>query len=42
MRQCWSARRKATAIDKNSSKVRRREDKLATVQIKPDIFALLL
>jgi len=26
MRQCWSARRKATANDKNSSKVRRRED----------------
>jgi hypothetical protein len=40
MRQCWSARRKATAIDKNSSKVRRREDKLAAVQIKPDIFTL--
>ena len=30
MRQCWSARRKATAIDKNSSKVRHREDSLAT------------
>jgi hypothetical protein len=26
MRCCWSARRKAKAIDKNSSKVRRRED----------------
>jgi hypothetical protein len=26
MRQCWSARRKATTNDKNSSKVRRRED----------------
>jgi hypothetical protein len=40
MRQCWSARRKATAIDKNSSKVRRREDQLATVQIKPDILTV--
>jgi hypothetical protein len=40
MRQCWSARRKATAIDSNSSKVRRREDLLNTVQIKPDIFTL--
>jgi len=26
MRQCWSARREATAIDKNSSEVRRCED----------------
>ena len=26
MRKCWIARRMATAIDKNSSKVRRRED----------------
>jgi hypothetical protein len=26
MRQCWSARREAMAIDKNSSKERRRED----------------
>jgi hypothetical protein len=26
IRQCWSDRRKATAIDKNSSKVCRRED----------------
>jgi hypothetical protein len=26
MRQCWSARREATAIDKNSLKVRRPED----------------
>jgi hypothetical protein len=26
MRQCWNARRKATAIDSNSSEVRRRED----------------
>jgi hypothetical protein len=40
MRQCWSARCKATAMDKNSSKVRRREDQLDTVHIKPDIFAL--
>jgi hypothetical protein len=40
MRQCWSARRKATAIDKNSSKVRRRENSLATVPIKPDILIL--
>jgi hypothetical protein len=40
MRQCWSARRWATAIGRNSSKVRRREHKLATIQIKPDIFAL--
>jgi hypothetical protein len=40
MRQCWSARRKATAIDKNSSKERRREDSLSTVHIKPDIFTL--
>jgi hypothetical protein len=39
-RQCWCARRKATAIDNNSSKVRRRENQLATVQIKSDIFAL--
>jgi hypothetical protein len=40
MRQCWSARREATAIDSSSSKVRRREDYLATVQIKPDTFTL--
>jgi hypothetical protein len=40
MRQCWSARRKATAIDKNSSNVRRHEDQLATVHTKPDIFTL--
>jgi|AntAceMinimDraft_5_1070358.scaffolds.fasta_scaffold67237_2 hypothetical protein len=40
IRQCWSARREATAIDENSSKVRRREDKLASVQIKPDIIIL--
>jgi hypothetical protein len=40
MRQCWCARRKATAIDKNSSNGRRREDQLVTVQIKPDIFTL--
>jgi hypothetical protein len=40
MRQCWSARRKATAIDKYSSKVRHREDSLDTAQIKPDIFTL--
>jgi len=40
MRQCWSARRKATAIDKNSSMVRRREDSLATVQMQSDIFTL--
>jgi hypothetical protein len=31
MYQCWSARRKTTVIDKKSSKVRRHEDKLATV-----------
>ena len=36
----WSARRTATANDANSPKVRRREDQLATVQIKPDIFTL--
>jgi hypothetical protein len=40
MRQCWSARRTATAIDRYLSKVRRREDSLATVQIKPDVFTL--
>jgi hypothetical protein len=40
MRQCWSARREASAIDKKLSKVRRREDQLATVQMKPDIFTL--
>jgi hypothetical protein len=40
MPQCWSARRKASAIGSNSPKVRRREDQLATVQIKPDIFTL--
>jgi hypothetical protein len=40
MRQCWSARRKATAVDKNWSKVPRREDLLATVQIKPDVLTL--
>jgi hypothetical protein len=40
MRQCWSARRNATAIDSNSPKVRRREDLLTTVQIKLDIFNL--
>ena len=39
MRQCWSARRKATAIDSKSSKVRR-EDSLATAQIKPETFTL--
>jgi hypothetical protein len=40
IRQCWSARRKVTTIDKNSSKARRREDQFSTVTIKPDIFAL--
>jgi hypothetical protein len=40
MRQCWNARRMATAIDKNSPKVRRCEDSFATVQIKPHIFTL--
>jgi hypothetical protein len=40
MRQCLSAHREATANDSNSLKVRRREDELATVQIKPDIFTL--
>jgi len=39
-RQCWSAHRNATAIDSNSPKVRRREDQLATVQIKLVIFDL--
>jgi hypothetical protein len=42
IRQCWSARRKATALDKYSSKVRHSEDSLATVQIKSDLFALSL
>jgi hypothetical protein len=40
MRQWWSARRKATANDSNSSKVHRREGQLATVPIKPGIFTL--
>jgi hypothetical protein len=40
MRLCWSARRKASTVDKNPSKVRRREDQLATLQIKPDILTL--
>jgi len=40
MRQYWSARRKDTAIDKNSSKVRRRKDLPTTVQIQPVIFTL--
>jgi hypothetical protein len=40
MRQWWSARRMATVNDNNSSKLRRRYDELATVQIKPDIFTL--
>jgi hypothetical protein len=40
MRQCWSARRKASAIDLKASKERRREDQLTTLQIKPDIFTL--
>jgi hypothetical protein len=40
MHHFWSARLKATAIESNSPKVRRREDKFTTVQIKPGIFAL--
>jgi hypothetical protein len=40
MRQCLSARRNVTAIDKNTSKVCRREDQLAAVQIKQGIFTL--
>jgi hypothetical protein len=40
MLQCWSARRKATAIDNKPPKVRRREGYFKTVQIKPDIFTL--
>jgi hypothetical protein len=39
MRQCRCARRIASFIDSNSSKVRCRVDELRTVQIKPDIFA---
>jgi hypothetical protein len=33
-------RREATVTDSNSPKIRRREDGLATVQIKPVIFTL--
>jgi hypothetical protein len=43
MCQSWSARRRATAINSNSSKVRRvrrHEDLLATAHTKPDIFTL--
>jgi hypothetical protein len=40
LRPWWSARRKATANNSNSSKVHRREGLFSNAPIKPDIFAL--